>query len=82
MYSLEESVRAKLAQVEEGLSICIVKLNRFGFLESILPPDTLTALVKIYGEELKSWFAATDAKALMTLAKETWRQCHDPWSCP
>lgn len=64
---LEESVRAQLGQAEEGLSICIVKLNRFGFLESILPPDTLTALVKIYGQELMSWFALTDPRALMTI---------------
>ncbi|MBI5927620.1 MAG: EAL domain-containing protein [Aquabacterium sp.] len=67
---LEESIRAQLAQVERGLSIWIVKLNRFGFLESILPPDTLTAVVRIYGDELKSWFASMDADALLTIEGE------------
>ncbi len=55
---LEEAVRGQLAQLPEGLSVWIVKLNRFGFLESILPPDTLTSLVKIYADELNHWFDA------------------------
>jgi len=53
---LEESVRGAADRAEQGLSIWIVKLNRFGFLESILPPDTLTALVAVYADELSHWF--------------------------
>jgi len=54
---LEEFTRARLAQSARDVSVWIVKLNRFDFLESILPPDTLTAVVKVYAEELQYWFA-------------------------
>lgn len=55
---LEEFVRGQLALGGESLSVWIVKLNRFDFLESILPPDTLTSVVKIYADELSHWFAS------------------------
>ncbi|MGQ0599781.1 EAL domain-containing protein [Aquabacterium sp.] len=67
---LEESVRSRLEQADEGLSIWIVKLNRFGFLESILPPDTLTQVVKIYAEELRHWFTARVQTPLMSIEGE------------
>jgi EAL domain-containing protein (putative c-di-GMP-specific phosphodiesterase class I) len=35
----------------------VIKLNRFGFLESILAPHTLTRLVKHFAGDLEAWFA-------------------------
>lgn len=64
---LEESVRHRLEHAEESLSIWIVKLNRFGFLESILPPDTLTQVVKIYAEEMRHWFTTRVQTPLMSI---------------
>ncbi|WP_052162005.1 EAL domain-containing protein [Aquabacterium sp. NJ1] len=64
---LEEAVRSRLEQANEALSIWIVKLNRFGFLESILPPDTLTQVVKIYAEELRHWFTTRAQTPLMSI---------------
>lgn len=64
---LEESVRHRLELAEDSLSIWIVKLNRFGFLESILPPDTLTQVVKIYAEELRHWFTTRVQTPLMSI---------------
>jgi len=67
---LEESVRGHLEGASTGVSIWIVKLNRFGFLESILPPDTLTAVVKIYAEELHNWFVAKHPERLLAVEGE------------
>jgi EAL domain-containing protein (putative c-di-GMP-specific phosphodiesterase class I) len=53
---LEEAIRSVAEHAHEGLSVWIVKLNRFGFLESILPPDALSSVVKIYVDELIRWF--------------------------
>jgi EAL domain-containing protein (putative c-di-GMP-specific phosphodiesterase class I) len=55
---LEELVRHRLEERGEPLSIWIVKLNRFGFLESILPPETLMSVVKVYADELQHWFSS------------------------
>ncbi len=54
---LEEAVKAALPGERQGLSICVLKLNRFSFLESILAPETLTRLVKRFAGELDAWFA-------------------------
>jgi EAL domain-containing protein (putative c-di-GMP-specific phosphodiesterase class I)/GGDEF domain-containing protein len=54
---LEEAVKAALPGERAGLAICVLKLNRFGFLESILAPETLTRLVKRFSGELEAWFA-------------------------
>ncbi|MEY4766877.1 MAG: hypothetical protein RI907_3550 [Pseudomonadota bacterium] len=54
---LEEAIKAALPGERAGLSICVLKLNRFGFLESILAPETLTRLVKRFAGELDAWFA-------------------------
>ena len=55
---LEESVRTCLPDAPEpGVAVWILRLNRFGFLESILPRDTLTDLVKVYADELARWFS-------------------------
>ncbi|MFT3857348.1 MAG: EAL domain-containing protein [Aquabacterium sp.] len=55
---LEEAVRARFERSGQLLTVWIVQLNRFGFLESILPPDTLTSVVKVYAEELQHWFSS------------------------
>lgn len=67
---LEESVRAAASHAPEGMTMWIVKLNRFGFLESILPPDTLTSLVKVYADELSHWFARRRHIRLMPIEGE------------
>jgi EAL domain-containing protein (putative c-di-GMP-specific phosphodiesterase class I)/GGDEF domain-containing protein len=54
---LEEAIKAALPGERAGLAICVLKLNRFGFLESILAPETLTRLVKRFSGELEAWFA-------------------------
>jgi len=54
---LEEAIQAALPGERAGLSICVIKLNRFGFLESILAPHTLTRLVKHFAGDLGAWFA-------------------------
>jgi EAL domain-containing protein (putative c-di-GMP-specific phosphodiesterase class I)/GGDEF domain-containing protein len=54
---LEEAIQAALPGERAGLSVCVLKLNRFGFLESILAPHTLTRLVKRFSGELEAWFA-------------------------
>jgi EAL domain-containing protein (putative c-di-GMP-specific phosphodiesterase class I) len=64
---LEESVRGLSAQSHETLTVWIVKLNRFDFLESILPPDTLTGVVKVYGNELQHWFSEHDRLRMMPI---------------
>jgi EAL domain-containing protein (putative c-di-GMP-specific phosphodiesterase class I) len=66
---LEEAVRELVAQQErpDGVSIWILKLNRFGFLESILPPDTLTSVVSVYAEELQGWFSRQGQAQLLTI---------------
>ncbi|MGC4060163.1 MAG: EAL domain-containing protein [Aquabacterium sp.] len=64
---LEESVRTLSTQSQETLTVWIVKLNRFDFLESILPPDTLTGVVKVYGNELQHWFAERAHLRLMPI---------------
>lgn len=67
---LEEAVRGSLQHTPQAWQIWVIKLNRFGFLESILPPDTLTALVKIYVAELKLWFADRQHTPLLTIEGE------------
>jgi EAL domain-containing protein (putative c-di-GMP-specific phosphodiesterase class I) len=64
---LEEAVRRLAEHAQDKLSIWIVKLNRFDFLESILPPDTLSGVVKIYADELQQWFAHSPHVRLMPL---------------
>ncbi|MDE2593964.1 MAG: EAL domain-containing protein [Burkholderiales bacterium] len=55
---LEESVRTCLPDAPApGVAVWVLRLNRFGFLESILPRDTLTELVKVYANELARWFS-------------------------
>ncbi len=54
---LEEAIQAALPGERAGLSVCVVKLNRFGFLESILAPHMLTRLVKRFSGDLEAWFA-------------------------
>lgn len=67
---LDETVRARLSGGRDKVTVWIVKLNRFGFLESILPPDTLTAVVKVYAEELQHWFASPARVQMGLLAIE------------
>ncbi|HET8869587.1 MAG TPA: EAL domain-containing protein, partial [Aquabacterium sp.] len=68
---LEEAVRTCLPQVPPpGVAVWILRLNRFGFLESILPRDTLTHLVKIYADELARWFAARKDYVLLAIDGE------------
>jgi EAL domain-containing protein (putative c-di-GMP-specific phosphodiesterase class I)/TRAP-type C4-dicarboxylate transport system permease small subunit len=64
---LEESVRALSEQLRDNLTVWIVKLNRFGFLESILPPDTLTGVVKVYADELQHWFSEREHLRMMPI---------------
>ena len=54
---LEEAIKDALPGERGGLSICVLKLNRFGFLESILAPESLTRLVRHFADELEIWFA-------------------------
>lgn len=65
---LEEAVRTCLPHVPApGVAVWILRLNRFGFLESILPRETLTQLVKIYADELARWFAARKDYVLLAI---------------
>lgn len=68
---LDEAVRQCLPDVPPpGLSVWILRMNRFGFLESILPRDTLTELVEIYAEELARWFADRNDFVLLAIDGE------------
>jgi EAL domain-containing protein (putative c-di-GMP-specific phosphodiesterase class I) len=67
---LEEAVRAASVDASEGVAVWLIKLNRFGFLESILPPDTLSNMVKIYMAELGRWMAARMDVALLRIEGE------------
>jgi EAL domain-containing protein (putative c-di-GMP-specific phosphodiesterase class I) len=65
---LEEAVRTCLPDVPPpGLAVWILRMNRFGFLESILPRDALTDLVKVYADELARWFAARSDYVLLAI---------------
>ncbi|MGE5453478.1 MAG: EAL domain-containing protein [Acidobacteriota bacterium] len=65
---LEESIRVSLPDVPApGLAVWILRLNRFAFLESILPRDTLTDLVKTYAQEVSQWFVANGGPALLAI---------------
>lgn len=65
---LEEAVRTCLPDVPPpGFAVWILRMNRFGFLESILPRDALTDLVKVYADELARWFAARSDYVLLAI---------------
>lgn len=65
---LEEAVRACLpAAPAPGVAVWILRMNRFGFLESILPRETLTDLVKVYAQELARWFSARHDFVLLAI---------------
>lgn len=53
-----------------AVSLWIIKLNRFGFLESILPPATLTDMVKAYAAELSAWLQQQDGIRMLDIEPE------------